>query len=213
MALSPMQVKEVIDLCANNFVQEKDCLKRKRLLQRFDDTFGRGIHNWKDILLEAITEKDPNGASKEIYSELVNSVSKNDGNFDYRELCEADLPMVRELINRAFGFFLTDRDDDQLKKFINGYSFVACNKEDVLGISLAYVIPGLMSDKLYIDTLVVSEAARGQGIARHLIEVQQNKGYKNRIYSTYLMTDRQLEAYQLYQHLGFRESKYAFMSK
>ncbi len=57
------------------------------------------------------------------------------------------------------------------------------------------------------DSLAVAQYARGKGIARKLLKIIQTKAVKNRIYSIKLMTDRQLEAYQMYRHIGFKESK------
>ena len=64
-----------------------------------------------------------------------------------------------------------------------------------------------------MDSLAVAPFARRKGIARNLLKTIQKKAYKNEIYSVKLMTDRQLEAYKMYRHLGFNESKYVMMTK
>ena len=79
MALSKLQAEEVLELFLNNFINEATGVNRKRVFQRFDDIFGSGIANWKKLTLD-----------------------KKDLDYEYRELCENDFIMVRELLNRGF---------------------------------------------------------------------------------------------------------------
>lgn len=213
MALSKLQAEEALELFINNFVLENTGIKRKRLFQKFGDVFGNGIVEWKALALDIMKEK---AIHKDIVDEfccLVDGNKENNSDYEYRELKEEDFKMVRELLNRAFDTILTELDDEHLKKFINGYSLVACDKGDIVGVIMCYPIMSLHANMLYVDSLVVSEYARGRGIARALLESVQRKGIKNRIYCLKLMTDKHLDAYQMYRHLGFNESKYVLMSK
>lgn len=213
MALSKLQAEEALELFINNFVLENTGIKRKRLFQKFGDVFGNGIVEWKALALDIMKEK---AIHKDIVDEfccLVDGNKENNSDYEYRELKEEDFKMVRELLNRAFDTILTELDDEHLKKFINGYSLVACDKGDIVGVIMCYPIMSLHADMLYVDSLVVSEYARGRGIVRALLESVQRKGIKNRIYCLKLMTDKHLDAYQMYRHLGFNESKYVLMSK
>ena len=213
MALSKLQVEETLELFLKNFINETTGINRKRLFQRFEDVFGKGIVEWKALILEAMKERS---IATEIIDEFTNLMGeKNNSSIDYeyRELREEDFIMVRELINRAFDTILTELDDEHLKNFLNGYSMVACDKGDIIGVIMCYPIMSLQSNMLYVDSLVVAEYARGRGIARTLLEKVKSKSIKNRIYCLKLMTDKHLDAYQMYQHLGFNESKYVLMSK
>ncbi len=213
MALSKVQVEETLELFANNFVFESAGINRKRLFQRFGDTFGQGIVEWHDLVLSILKEKD---VCDEIVNEfilLTNEKKIVDSVYEYRELTERDFSMVRELLNRSFDLILTEFDDEHLKKFINGYSLVACDKGDIVGVIMSYPIMSLQSNMIYVDSLAVAEYARGRGIARGLLDNVRTKAVKNRIYCLKLMTDKHLDAYQMYKHMGFSESKYVLMSK
>lgn len=213
MALSKLQAEETLELFINNFVHETTGIKRKRLFQRFGDVFGNGIVEWKASVLDIMKERDINNEVIEEFTCLVDGNKTNNSAYEYRELREEDFKMVRELLNRAFDTILTELDDEHLKKFINGYSLVACDKGDIVGVIMCYPIMSLHANMLYVDSLVVAEYSRGRGIARALLDNVQRRGIKNRIYCLKLMTDKHLDAYQMYRHLGFNESKYVFMSK
>ena len=213
MALSKLQAEEALELFINNFVHETTGIKRKRLFQRFGDVFGNVIVEWKASVLDIMKERDIDNEIIEEFTCLVDENKTNNSAYEYRELREEDFKMVRELLNRAFDTILTELDDEHLKKFINGYSLVACDKGDIVGVIMCYPIMSLHANMLYVDSLVVSEYARGRGIARALLETVQRKGIMNRIYCLKLMTDKHLDAYQMYRHLGFNESKYVLMSK
>ena len=213
MALSKLQAEETLELFVNNFVFESAGISRKRLFQRFGDTFGKGIVDWHELVLDIMKEKK---VCDEIVNEFVSLTEEKKGvhsEYEYRELTEQDFPMVREILNRAFDFILTEFDDEHLKKFINGYSMVACDKEDIVGVIMSYPIMSLQSNMIYVDSLAVAEYARGRGIARGLLDNVHRKAVENRIYCLKLMTDKHLDAYQMYKHLGFSDSKYVFMSK
>ena len=214
MALSNEQVVEAVELFVNNFALEKNEEKRLRLFQCFGDVFGKGITGWKDMAFKIMEERDLDHCIVKEYMDLISQKKEVTCEYEIREMVESDFPMICEILNYAFDVFLTmDNDADQLRKFITGYSFVACNKGDILGVVLACVIPGLHMDTVYVDSLAVAQYARGKGIARKLLKIIQTKAVKNRIYSIKLMTDRQLEAYQMYRHIGFKESKYVLMTK
>ncbi|MDO5424044.1 MAG: GNAT family N-acetyltransferase [Eubacteriales bacterium] len=213
MALSNKQVIEVVDLFANNFVLEPNSESRKRLFQRFGDVFGRGIVNWQDMVLKILEEKDVDSTLVKEYKDLLAPRQDENYGYEFREMTENDFPMVYEMLNHTFDTILTSYDNEHFKKFLTGYSFVACDKEDILGVALAYPIPGLHSDIIYVDSLAVAQYARGRGIAKKLLNTIQKKGHMNQIYCMRLITNRQLEAYQMYRHLGFQESKYVLMEK
>ena len=214
MALTNGQVMEVVELFTNNFMLEKNTDKKLRLFQSFDDVFGKGIKGWTDMVLNIMGERGIDQSIVQEYIGLMNQRKDETCDYEIREMVENDFWMVCEILNYAFDKLLTiDSNAEQLRKFITGYSFVACNKDDILGVALACVIPGLNMDTIYVDSLAVAPFARRKGIARNLLKTIQKKAYKNEIYSVKLMTDRQLEAYKMYRHLGFNESKYVLMTK
>lgn len=213
MALSKLQVEEALELFVNNFVHETAGINRKRLFQRFGDVFGNGIVEWHNLVLDLMREKDIDKGIVNEFEHLIGENKKKNLNYMYRELSEEDLKMVRELLNRAFDTILTEYNDEHLKKFINGYSLVACDKGDIVGVIMSYPIMSLHSNIIYVDSLVVAEYARGSGIARALLNNVHKKAIKNGIYCLKLMTDKHLDAYQMYRHLGFNESKYVLMTK
>lgn len=213
MALSNVQAMEVVDLFVNNFVLEKNYEKRLRLFQRFGDIFGKGVVKWKEMAQQVMEEKGVEKSTIEEYKNIM--YSKKDDSFEYeiRELVKEDFSMVREILNDAFDTLLTVYDDEQLEKFITGYSLVACDKGDILGVVLACAISGLYADTVYIDSLAVAQYAREKGIAKRLISTIRSKAYQNKIYTLKLMTDKKIEAYQMYKHIGFVESKHVLMTK
>lgn len=213
MALSKLQAEEVLELFISNFINEPTGINRKRVYQRFEDVFGRGIVEWNNLVLGIMHEKNIDKAIIDEFCKLSEEHQRKEMPYEYRELTEEDFKMVRELLNQAFDTFLIENDNEHLKKFINGYSLVACDKGDVIGVIMSYPIMSLHSDMIYVDSLVVAENARGCGIARGLLNSVHKKAIENGIYCLKLMTDKHLDAYQMYRHMGFSETKYVLMSK
>lgn len=213
MALSRLQAEEVLELFVNNFVSAGTGIDRKRVFQRFEDVFGKGIVQWHELAVDIMCKKNVEEGVVEEFNNLSEEKPRDENPYEYRELRETDFVMVRELINRAFDTILLEKDDEHLKKFINGYSFVACEQENIVGVIMCYPIMSLHSDVIYVDSLTVAEHARGVGIARNLLNSVHRKAVKNGIYCLKLMTDKQLEAYQMYRHLGFDDSKYVLLSR
>ena len=101
MALSKLQAEEVLELFLNNFINEATGVNRKRVFQRFDDIFGSGIANWKKLTLDIMNERGFENAVINEFNSLIDG-NKKDLDYEYRELCENDFIMVRELLNRGF---------------------------------------------------------------------------------------------------------------
>ncbi|MBQ5676922.1 MAG: GNAT family N-acetyltransferase, partial [Lachnospiraceae bacterium] len=164
MALSRLQADEVLELFVNNFISADVGTGRKRVFQRFEDAFGNGIVQWHELVVDIMNKKEIESSVLEEFKNLSEKNPRKETPYEYRELREEDFPMVRELLNRAFETILIEKDDKHLKKFINGYSFVACEQENIVGVIMCCPIISLHSDMLYVDSLTVAEHARGVGI-------------------------------------------------
>lgn len=118
------------------------------------------------------------------------------------------------MINSAFDFVLTFYDDYKIEKFMeSGYSFVACHNDETLGVILGYLVPDLNLDVIYIDTLVVAESARGSGIGKKLLAQVSKQAQFDKVHILRLQTEKNSDAYQIYKHLGFCETKLVQMKK
>lgn len=215
MALTKLQANVAIKLFVANFANSNNDNDRKKLFIEFEDVFGRGISDWKSICRLELEQQTSKQSILEYYDKLLcrkDKLSKNP--IVIRELRELDLEASRELINSAFDMCLTHFDNDRFSEFIkNEYSVVAEYNDDVVGVALAYIIPGLSMDAVYLDTFVVSENARDQGIGKQMLSYIQSIAVKNGIHIIKLTTDKKLEAYQIYQHWGFQEDKNVSMKK
>lgn len=90
---------------------------------------------------------------------------------------------------------------------------MACNNDEILGVILGYPVPDLSSDAIYIDTFVVAESIRGSGVGKRLLVELSKQNRTDNICVMRLQTEKTREAYQIYKHLGFRESSLVHMEK
>lgn len=215
MALTKAQSDMAINLFSDLFVRDNTVEERKRLFLEFEDIFGKGIHDWQNICRERMKQKLSDKKVIEYFDAFANrKEQKKEQEYQIRKLEKTDLEAVRELINRAFQMCLTFYDDGKFEPFIeSGYSFAACNKEELLGVALGYRMPDLSMDAIYIDTLAVAEMARGNGIGRQLLSHISKCAVKNGVYMLKLQTDKVKDAYQFYRHLGFEESELVLMKR
>lgn len=118
------------------------------------------------------------------------------------------------MVRSAFGLVLSENDDENIRDFMNqGYSFVICKEDLVVGLILAFLKPNLNGKELFIDTLVIEENLRGKGLGKKLLKYVFKKASDNDIYLARLQTDKMIDAYRIYEHLGFWESQMVQMRK
>ena len=109
MALSRLQAEAVLELFVRNFVSEKTGAGRKRVFQIFEDAFSKGIVQWHKLAVDAMHQK---GIAEDVIEEfngLTEENQREETPYEYRELREEDLVMVRELLNRAFDTILFEK--------------------------------------------------------------------------------------------------------
>ena len=214
MALTKKQVEGVTSLFVTNFVNSNDELDRKKVLIQFEDAFGKSICEWKSICREKIEQCTSDKRIIECYDEIINQSEQTNTADEYvvRMLEEADLEQVRELINSTFGMCLTFYDDDKFKKFIeSGYSVVACNGEEIVGVALAFEMPNYNIATIYLDTFAVAEYVRGHGIGKKMLNYVHKLSDSNGAKKIKLQTDRKIDAYHIYKHWGFQEDEVVHM--
>lgn len=166
------------------------------------------IREWQECCEKVIREKMQNAEVLEQFHALA--VRKKDRTCNYliRNIEDEDLGAVLELINRNFDMNLTEYDKEDLEPFMqSGYSFVVCREEEVLGVVLGYCVPELTGQSVYIDTLVVGETVRNQGLSSMLLSHVMEIASKKHIHIIKLQTDKEIKAYEIYKHLGFIENK------
>lgn len=101
---------------------------------------------------------------------------------------------------------ITPYEEHKFTKFLeNEYSFVLCEKGNILGVILSCQIPSVTMDAIYIDSFAVVEYARGCGVGKRLFEHLCNKMKKDGIWLLKLQTQRDREAYEIYKHWEFEE--------
>ena len=216
MALTKLQAEAVVKLFALSFAHNDSEKIRKEIFLEFEDTFGRGIADWHSICKEIIEQHT---SDKDVIEHFDMLVYRKENQNEWsecliRQLKESDLEAVIELINSAFSMMLTSYDNERFEKFMeSGYSFVACNNDEILGVVLGYLAPDLNMDAVYLDTFTVSETVRGHGIGRMLLRHVSKCASSNHIHLLKLHTNRSIEAYKIYKHWGFRESELVLMKR
>lgn len=215
MSLTKRQANAAMLLFVNSFVKCNSAIERKKIFLDFEDSFGTGIRDWQVICKEKLEQLTSSKEIIEHFIALINRESQNKTNECLiRKLVKSDLTVVCELLNYSFNMHLTSYDDNKFDKFIeSGYSFVAYCNDEVIGVLLGYLIPDLSMDAVYIDAVAVSENMRGCGIGKKLISEVSKSALSNGVHLLKLHTDRTIEAYQIYKHLKFEESKFALMKK
>ncbi|MDD3221547.1 MAG: GNAT family N-acetyltransferase [Clostridia bacterium] len=152
----------------------------------------------------------------ETFEQLAYRNKKHEQSCDcvIRELRESDYDEIIIMLNRAFSLALTRYDKEKFEKFLqSGYSFVARNRDEIIGVVLGYVIPDLWGDAIYVDSLVVGETVRGTGVGYRLLSYLSEYALSKDIHEFRLQTDKNLEAYKIYKHWGFNENSLVQMNK
>lgn len=215
MALTKKQVEGVTNLFVASFVNSSNELERKKALIEFEDAFGRSICEWKSICREKIEQRTSDNSVIDCFDKIISRNEQTNIADEYivRMLEATDLEQVRELINSIFGMCLTFYDDDKLKKFIeSGYSVVACNGEEIVGVALAFEMLDYNMATIYMDTFAVAECVRGHGIGKKMFKHIQKLGKSSgRSGKMKLQTDRKIDAYHIYKHWGFQEDELVHM--
>ena len=194
MALTKKQVEGVTNLFVSTFVNSNNELERKKILIQFEDVFGKSICEWKSICREKIEQRTSDKRIIECYEEMINQNEQPNTADEYivRMLEEDDLEQVRELINSTFGMCLTFYDDDKLKKFIeSGYSVVACNEEEIVGVALAFEMPNYNIATIYLATFAVAEYVREHGIGKKMLNYVHNLSPSKGAKKIKLQTDKE----------------------
>lgn len=211
MALTQNQIKGVVSLFVKSFIYAENEAERKTLYVEFEDTFGRGIKEWEETIRSQIIECTKDKKIIEAFDKIRNRKKA----YNLEEICsirlleERDFEQIIEIINSSFDMRLTHLDNKKLIRFSeSGYSVVAYKDDEVLGVLLAAEILDLNFDTIYIDTFAVAECVRGIGIGRkmlsYLCEIAREKS--DYVHTFRLQTDRNMEAYKIYKHWGFREN-------
>lgn len=216
MSLTKSQTDSVMKLFVLSFAAENDVQERKKLFLEFEDTFGKGIKDWQMQCENKLEQGTDNQIIKEHFKKLISRSDRQNRAEDYtiRKLEKADFEAVRVLLNEVFRFSLTCYDDYKIEKFMNdGYSFVACHNDEILGVILGCLIPDLNSKVIYVDTLAVAENIRGCGIGKRLLAQVSRQAIINKIHVLRLQTEKDSDAYQIYKHLNFRETNLVQMIK
>ncbi len=209
MALTARQTEAVITLFARAFMASVDETECKKVLIEFEDDFGRSIPKWKELCRNKLHDEK----QLEVYDKLLNRTDIDySKEYQIRLLEEGDLPQVRELMNKAFEMLLTERDDERLKKFVESrYSVVATLGEEIGGVILAFDMPNCNLNTVYIDTFCVAENIRGLGIGKKMFKEVLKLGKSEGYGKIKLQTDKKIEAYKIYKHLGFAEDDLTHM--
>lgn len=218
MALTQKQIAGVVNLFVRALINSEDKEEQKLLCINFEDTFGKSIEDWKEKCKEKLVEYKAKEDVIDKFDEISNRKQNKVTQIEYsiRMMEEHDFGQVRELINQAFDLGLTYYDDDKLKEYSkNGYSIVAYREDEILGVLLAYETPELVMSNIYIDTFTVAECVRGCGIGESMINYVQNiaKEKEKGVYTLRLLTNKNIEAYQIYKHWGFQEMDRVVMKR
>ncbi|MBN1305869.1 MAG: GNAT family N-acetyltransferase [Anaerolineales bacterium] len=142
--------------------------------------------------------------------------------FTIRHAAIGDAPELAVLL-REIGFFQTLDDLTLEQVVVQVQAQLAWNFKDeshtvyvgasldgqLLGYAAVHWLPYLFHPgrEGYVSELFVSEAARGQGLGRALLEAVKEEARKKRCYRLSLMNNRTRESYQrkFYQKLGWEE--------
>lgn len=212
MALTKTQANTVKDMFLTAYINESDPELRKNLFFDFEDTFNRGIPDWRGDCATRIQEMTNDVETLDQFARLLTRVYEDKREYEIRPLEENDLEQVRELINKAFSRHLTDFDDEELKSYLKDEcSFVACEGENICGVILAYIIPSLDYKHIYIDTFTVAEDMRNHGIGSKLLKATGEAGHKKKIFCFRLQTKKDSDAYRKYIHWGFEANDFVQM--
>lgn len=213
MALTEMQSKAVVELLAKSFSGEKDLTERRHLISDFENSFDNSIREWREMCRSIMEANQVDQATLDEFDKLLDRRSNSEMQYDIRLLMESDLEQVRDIINKSFDMALTYFEDDKFTPFIKEEcSFVAYHNDEIYGVVLAGKIPSIGSSVVFVDTLAVADGVRSKGIGRKLLQAVADACEVDSSYIRMrLCTEKTRPAYEIYKHLGFKESSLVTM--
>ena len=131
-----------------------------------------------------------------------------------REAEENDIRAIGHIYTRAFGH------TEEVISYFSGfgeyvrfcmkqhYAFVVEKKSEICGVILGYEKPDMINGKsVYIELLAVLPEYQGKGFGKALIEKIENAAVYNGIKEVSLRTGCYMDAFHIYYHLGFRDTR------
>ena len=215
MALTKMQVNASIELFVRAFITASSDEERRAVFIKFEDNFADEIEDWKKICREKISKVEPETEIVEVFDLLCSRKETNSKlECKCRALTEADFTEVRFILNQAFELGLSELYDYKLRNFINaGLSFVAYTDKKIVGVTLAYKVPDVDIDTVYLDSFAVLAGYRGKGIGSQMFAHLREALRGESLCKIKLQTKKELDAYNIYTHWGFRESGLVQLSR
>lgn len=213
MALTEIQAKAVVELFVKAFSSEEDLSERRHLLSDFENSFSNSISGWQEMCKRMMEEMQVEQAILEEFDKLLGRRKNSEVQYEIRVLNKSDLEQVREIINNSLDMTLTYFDDEKFTPFIEeACSFVAYHGDEIYGVVLACKIPSVCSGVVFVDTLAVANGLRSKGIGRKLLQAVADACGKELSYiRVRLCTEKTRPAYEIYKHLGFKESSLVTM--
>ena len=214
MALTKRQAESALNLFVNTFITAQKPELRRNSFILFEDSFSKDIADWRkkcvDRFYELNVEPEIIGYFKDL---CLRKEDPQKIKCMIRTLQQDDFPVIRDILNLIFDLRMSKEEEIQLQRFAeSGLSFVALYEDEIVGVILAYEVPSLSWNTVYIDSLAVIEGMRGKGIGKQLFGRMKNSLEKRKLHMLKLQTSKSIEAYQIYKHWGFHESELVQMS-
>lgn len=132
-----------------------------------------------------------------------------------REIEESDYPIVASIYEKVFDYRegFIDRYYKGFEEYLDfctdqGYGLLIGDDLKVCGVIIGYEKPDMYYGKsLYIEMFAVLSEEQKKGYGKILLDAMENKAKENGIKEISLRTKCYMEAYLIYNHLGFKDSQ------
>lgn len=89
-----------------------------------------------------------------------------------------------------------------------GYAFVLEDEGQICGVIIGYEKPDMHRGKvLYIEMIAILSSKRGRGFGKALIAAMEGRARENGLEEVALRTKCYMDAYMIYNHLGYIDSQ------
>ncbi len=208
MSFSKFQTEVIISTFIKSFANA-DAEERLNIARNFELAFSREIDDFREVVKQALAESDSSREVIDSWNEFVEKKEAVEVSCEISEIRLEDEKEINKLLAKELSVmprFHEFNNEGTIKEFMcNGYSFVAREKGELIGVLLAQRVEEYGTPCVYVNIFAVKENWQGRRVGTAMMNHLFHKVSDNRMFEIKLATYKTGRAYEIYHHWGFAD--------